>query len=70
MGEYRIVASRSGAMDELQIEIEGQTDDQISEIGERLQSRLGLRVPVTSVAADSLPRFEAKSRRFVDKRSV
>lgn len=68
VGEYRIVASRSSAMDELEIEVENQTNEQVSAIAERLQSQLSLRVPVTSVPADSLPRFEAKSRRFVDKR--
>ena len=68
IGEYRILATRNGAMDELQIEVENQSSDQLEKIEQSPQSRLGLRVPVTSVAAGSLPRSEAKSRRFVDER--
>lgn len=66
--EYRIVASRASAMDELRVEIENQTDEGLASIAEALQSRLGLRVPVSNVLANSLPRFEAKARRFVDER--
>jgi len=68
VGEYRILATRTGAMDELKIEVENQSSEQLEKIEQSLQSRLGLRVPVNSVAIDSLPRSEAKSRRFVDHR--
>ena len=67
-GEFRIVARRHAAMDQLQIEVESPTADQIERIRERLQTRIGLRVDVGSVPAGSLPRFEAKSRRWEDQR--
>ena len=65
--EYRLTAFRSGEMDQLKIEIES-SKDLNDELIRQLQIRLGLRVDVESVAGDSLPRFEAKGRRFVDQR--
>ena len=65
--EYRLTAFRSGAMDQLKIDIESSKDLKDALI-EQLQIRLGLRVNVETVAKDSLPRFEAKGRRFVDQR--
>ena len=68
ISEYRIFAVREGAMDELHIEVENLGVAACEQVADQLQSRLGLRIPVRPVAADSLPRFEAKSRRFVDQR--
>ncbi len=65
--EYRLTAFRSGEMDQLKIEIES-SEDLVAELTEQLQIRLGLRVDVETVAANTLPRFEAKGRRFVDER--
>lgn len=67
--EYRITAIREGAMDELRVEAENLDQSSLDGLTDELQSRLGLRVPVVSVAENSLPRFEAKSRRFVDERN-
>jgi len=50
------------------VSVENMSPDRCDEISELFQSRLGLRVDVTSVAAGSLPRFEAKSKRFIDER--
>jgi phenylacetate-CoA ligase len=65
--EYRLVAHRHGEMDALTIEIEDRLDSP-RRVQEQLHLRLGLRVNVRSVPPGTLPRFEAKGRRFVDER--
>ena len=65
--EYRTTAFKQGAMDQLKIEIEATTED-IDPIRLALQNKLGFRVDVDLVASQSLPRFEAKGKRFVDNR--
>ena len=65
--EFRATAHRDGEMDSLRIEVEDPQNEP-RRIAERLLLRLGVRVAVVSVPVGSLPRFEAKSRRFVDKR--
>ena len=67
VGEYRITATREGEMDQLQVELE-EPCEIADEVAAELQLRLGLRIDVSTVAADSLPRFEAKAQRFVDQR--
>ncbi|MFM8215560.1 MAG: phenylacetate--CoA ligase family protein, partial [Pirellula sp.] len=67
IGEYRLVLSKSGALDELHLEIEDREDCRES-LAKELQSRLQLRVAVDRVAEGSLPRLEGKSRRVVDLR--
>jgi phenylacetate-coenzyme A ligase PaaK-like adenylate-forming protein len=62
------MACRRGTLDELRIEVEDQTPAQLREIADHFQRRLGLRVGIDSVPAGQLPRFEAKSQRFVDLR--
>ena len=65
--EFRTTAFKQGAMDQLKVEIEATTDD-IGPIRLALQNKLGFRVDVDLVANQSLPRFEAKGKRFVDNR--
>ncbi|HCK70048.1 MAG TPA: CoF synthetase [Planctomycetaceae bacterium] len=65
--EFRLIAQRDGEMDSLLIEVEDQNDDSDAIAG-LLESRLGLRIDVACVELNSLPRFEAKGRRFVDQR--
>ncbi|MFO0906127.1 MAG: AMP-binding protein [Pirellulales bacterium] len=65
--EYRLTARREGSMDALLLEVES-TDDQVASIADHLQVRLGLAIDVRRVAAGTLPRFEAKARRFIDQR--
>jgi phenylacetate-CoA ligase len=65
--EYRMIAHRRGEMDALTIEIEDELDSP-RRIQEQLRLRLGLRIDVCCVPPGSLPRFEAKGKRFVDKR--
>lgn len=65
--EYRMTATKTGAMDELRVEIEDRLG-QPQRVEREFELRLGLRVPVTSVPLGSLPRFEGKGRRFLDHR--
>ena len=65
--EFRMTAFRAGEMDQLKVEVEDELDD-IARIEEALQIGLGFRVEVQLVPLNSLPRFEAKGKRFVDQR--
>lgn len=65
--EYRLIATRRGEMDQLEIELEDALE-QPGRVAEELRTRLNLRVEVRCVAAGSLPRFELKGKRFVDRR--
>ncbi len=65
--EYRMTASRVGQMDSLSVEVEDRLDKP-QRIADELQLRLGLHVDVRAVRTGTLPRFEAKGKRFVDQR--
>ena len=65
--EFRVTVGRRDGMDALSIEL-GDEPRIASQLSDRLTSRLAMRVPVRSVAAGSLPTFEGKSRRWIDRR--
>lgn len=65
--EFRLTARKRGEMDELIVEIEDRHGD-VSRIAKELELRLGLRVEVRLAPPMSLPRFESKGARFVDRR--
>jgi phenylacetate-CoA ligase len=65
--EYRMTAFRTDGLDQLRIEVEDSAA-RPARIAQALEAQLSLRVEVTLVAAQSLPRFEGKGRRFVDRR--
>ena len=65
--EYRLVLSKSGALDELHLEIEDQQNCRDA-LARELQSRLQLRVEVRSLPHGTLPMAEGKSRRVLDLR--
>ncbi|MCA9215448.1 MAG: phenylacetate--CoA ligase family protein [Planctomycetales bacterium] len=67
VAEYRITATREREMDQLHIEIEAGPGD-VDDVAAELKVRLGLNVAVTLVDEGTLPRFEAKGKRFVDQR--
>lgn len=67
IAEYRMTAFKEGAMDQLKIEIEDGLND-AERVKSKLSLELGFRVDVHCVEAGSLPRFEAKGKRFVDQR--
>ena len=67
ISEYRMTAYKQAEMDQLKIEIEDSLNAP-DRIRQELEVRLGFRVDVEVVQANTLPRFEAKGKRFVDQR--
>ncbi|MFK8114102.1 MAG: phenylacetate--CoA ligase family protein [Rubripirellula sp.] len=67
--EFRMIASRRDEMDQLAIEVEA-AEAVAGQLSELLRERLAMRVAVTAVPQDSLPRFEAKAKRLVDRRHL
>ena len=65
--EYRLTTFKQESMDQLKIEREDQLASP-ERVRDELQIQLGLRVDVECVPAGSLPRFEAKGKRFIDQR--
>jgi phenylacetate-CoA ligase len=65
--EYRTTVHTSAAMDQLLVEIEDRLG-QVDRVANELRLRLGLNVEVQCVPLGSLPRFEGKGRRFLDRR--
>jgi phenylacetate-CoA ligase len=65
--EYRATVDRVAEMDQISIEIEDRLD-RPQRVADELQLRLGLRINVVTVPLGSLPRFEGKGKRFVDRR--
>jgi len=65
--EYRVIVDTIASLDELRLEVE----DRLAapdRVARELRVRLGLRVEVAAVPAGSLPRFEGKGRRIIDRR--
>ena len=65
--EYRLTAIKSGAMESIVVEIEDRLNRR-ERVATELQLRLGLKIRVDGVPLGSLPRFEAKGKRFIDQR--
>lgn len=65
--EYRLIVSTDAALDRITLEIEDRLADP-ARVARELALRLGLRVDVTAVPIGSLPRFEGKGRRVIDRR--
>jgi phenylacetate-CoA ligase len=66
--EFRMIVTKEDEMDQLAIEVE-MSDRQASALSDRLRDRLAMRIAVQPVASGTLPRFEAKAKRLVDRRS-
>jgi phenylacetate-CoA ligase len=62
--EYRVHVGRGGELAEIALEAEAANDDAITELEHALTQAFTLRIPVKRAAADSLPRFELKARRW------
>ena len=65
--EFRVVIFNEREMDAVRVEVDGQLGDP-QKMAEALHRRLGLRVEVSCLPAGTLPRYEAKSQRWVDQR--
>ena len=75
IGEYEIVVTKKGAMDEISLKVEPQEEigaDTIAEltveITERLKMKTNLRFRIEFAKPGDLPRYTLKSRRFKDLR--
>lgn len=66
--EYRVLRSRKQGMQQLTIQLETEPDDDSSaaRLANALREQLGLRIEVEPVRVGTLPRFQAKARRWVD----
>ena len=67
--EYRATVYKVSEMDRLRIEVEDRLE-QPDRILQEFKLRIGLRVEVESVPLGSLPRYEGKGKRFIDKRQL
>jgi len=67
--EYRVTVATDESLDVLKLEIEDRLGDP-GRVARELQVRLGLRVEVVAVPSGTLPRFEGKGRRIVDRRDA
>lgn len=65
--EYRVEVSRRGVLSELALHVEAPEESAIRELERALTGAFALRIPVTRVDAGSLPRFELKARRWVQR---
>jgi len=63
--EYRVIIGRRGSMLELELQIESADETAVARLERALTAAFSLRIPVTRVAAHTLPRFELKARRWV-----
>lgn len=78
--QYQIIASRPQHMDELEVQVEASPNlfsDEVRHIEEvkksiekHIHDEIGLRVTVTLVEPQSLPRSEGKAVRVIDKRKL
>ena len=66
--EYRLTVATRESLDELSLEIEDRLGAP-DRVAREMQIRLGLRVAVEAVPIGSLPRFEGKGRRIIDRRA-
>jgi phenylacetate-CoA ligase len=65
--EFRAIIDKESQLDRITIEIEDRLE-QPQRVAQELQLRLGLSVEVRPAPLGSLPRFEGKGKRFVDRR--
>ncbi len=65
--EYRITVYRQHELDQILIEVEDPLHLP-ARIADRIHRRIGLRVDVVAVEPGSLPRFEGKAQRLIDRR--
>jgi phenylacetate-CoA ligase len=69
VGEFRVTVESGGGLSEISLEIEPAAGDYSTDLVLRVEAAMrnafGLRVAVASAPSGSLPRFEAKARRWV-----
>lgn len=68
--EFQIEVFRVQSLDEMVVTVEVRSDLIVPKIQRELANTFGLRIPVKAAPPNSLPRFELKARRFIDKRTA
>ena len=68
VGEFRLVRTRSGAGDDLELEVETSTET-VARLAHEIRERLAVTIACRAVEPDSLPRWELKARRVMDRRA-
>lgn len=68
IGEYQVHVTRQGHLDQLSLMVEANVDLCV-QLEKLLLLKTGLRIVVQPVASGSLPRSEAKSKRWIDDRN-
>jgi phenylacetate-CoA ligase len=63
--EFQIEVSREGQLDEIRVLVEAGDASTCRALGEALRLGIGIRLEVSAVAPQSLPRWELKARRVV-----
>jgi phenylacetate-CoA ligase len=73
-GEFRVIVTRKGSLDELTVRVECDPEDDDVQlrrtVATRLKTKIGVRAEVEVVKAGSLERTEFKSRRVEDRRDI
>jgi phenylacetate-CoA ligase len=67
IGEFRMVRTRDGALDQLTVEVEA-SSSVADDLARAFSDRIGVRIDARPVPAGTLPRWELKARRLVDQR--
>ncbi len=67
VAEYRVIVTKDSELDEIALQVECPSSI-VADIAEELHIALNLRIPIEVVAPESLPRFELKAQRIVDRR--
>ncbi|MGH2495659.1 MAG: phenylacetate--CoA ligase family protein [Ktedonobacteraceae bacterium] len=65
--EYRVIVTKNGPLDEIALQVECPSG-LVATIQEELRVALNLRVPMEAVELGTLPRFELKAKRVLDRR--
>ncbi len=65
--EFRLVRTRHGSIDDLELEVEAKPDA-APLLAQRIRERLAVRIACRIVEPHSLPRWELKARRVLDRR--
>jgi len=69
IGEHRLTAYQEGHMDQLHVEYEELgPQDRRADLVALIREKLGIRISIESHAPGTLPRWEAKAKRFHDRR--
>ena len=65
--EYRVIVTKDGPLDKIELQVEC-PPELIATLQEELHVALNLRIPIEPMQQGTLPRFELKAKRVIDRR--